>query len=118
MKFNPIKKISDAKNSISDTAKTIGNNSQNLSVLTDKALDLLDMVKKFVSRENDTVELQNLQEGTLAQIIHKSDLHTNANNLLVDLRKLINNINDNPEKFNLNITLDKKIVDSVEKMIE
>ena len=116
MKFNPLKKINDAKNSLTDTAKTIGGNSQTISELSDKALDLLEMLKKFVSNDNDTKELQNLSEGTLGKIIHKSDLHNNANDLLVDLRKLINNINDNPDKYNINITLDKKIVDSVDKL--
>lgn len=119
MKFNPLKKINDAKNNISaaaDTAKNIGNNSESISQITDKSLNLVEMLTKFLSNDCDTQELQNLKQGSAGQILHNPELHDNINNLLTDFRKLINNINDNPEKYNINITVDKKMVDTVENL--
>ena len=119
MKFNPLKKINDAKNNIAaaaDTAKNIGNNSESINQITDKSLNLVEMVTKFLSNDCDTQELQNLKQGSVGKILHNPELHDNINNLLTDFRKLINNINDNPEKYNINITVDKKMVDTVENL--
>ena len=115
MKFNPLKKLSDAKKSVSETARSIGDNSNSLQEFSDNACSLIDMLKKFLRKDNDTVELKNLQNGTVGKLFHNNELYDNVNNVLTDLRKLVNNINDNPEKFNINLSLDKNIVDNIEK---
>ena len=111
MVFNPLKKINDAKNNlnnIKDTAKSIGDNKKVIAENMDKVQDMINIVEKFLIRDDSEPSVSNLLKGNVGKVIHQSDLHENVNNLLIDLRKLVNNINNNPEKFNINI--DKKTI--------
>ena len=111
MGFNPIKKINEAKSNLRDTAKSIGDNKKLITESVDKLQGIFELFEKFLLKDHSEPMVDNLLEGNVGKIVHNKDLYENVNNLIIDLRNLVNNINNNPEKFNINI--DKKTITEI-----
>ena len=111
MGFNPLKKINEAKSNIKDTAKSFGDNKKLITESVDKLQGFFELVEKFLLKDHSDPIVANLLEGNVGKIVHNKDLYNNTNNLIIDLRNLVNNINNNPEKFNINI--DKKTITEI-----
>ena len=94
---NIIDNIDSISNSLSDDSKNVKRGIKNIADISDslKKADFVGTVNSFKS----ILKKIDDPNGNFGKLMATDSLHTKINNLLLDLDKLVKNINENPKKY-------------------
>jgi phospholipid/cholesterol/gamma-HCH transport system substrate-binding protein len=89
--------VEDITSSLKSDSKILKRGLENIVTVTD-SLKASDIAGTINSLKNILGNIDK-QEGTLGKLIKTDSLHTQINNLLLELENLVKNINENPKKY-------------------